>query len=259
METWIRLYSFLGLFALLAVLEYWRPAWQQTPNRPRRWLTNFSLLLVGVVATRVAFSLALVDIALWAEQQSFGLFNRLALPPSLTLLIAYLALDLGLYWQHVASHHIPLLWRFHKVHHADNALDVSSAVRFHPIEALLSLLYKAALVAALGAPAAAVLWFELALNLGASFNHANVRIPARVDTLLRWLMVTPSFHRIHHSPAPRRTNSNYGFFIAWWDYLFGSYTAVSTAAASQTVGLDTLEASNPTSIKACLIDIPRRN
>lgn len=259
MDSSLRLFSFIGLFLLLALLERLRPAWQQDAMYRSRWLNNFSLLVIGALVTRALFGLGLIELATWAQQNNFGLLNNTNSPAVMKGLLAYILLDMAIYWQHVASHKIPLLWRFHKVHHADTALDVSSAVRFHPIEAIISFAYKGLVVVLVGAPAIAVLCFELALNLGASFNHANIAIPKRLDQFIRLLIVTPSFHRIHHSPTPTRTNSNYGFMIIWWDYLFGSSTAITTAEDSTTVGLDNLgENIDPANIKASLVDIPFR-
>ena len=223
-EATIRLMAFAGIFAAMALFEQLLPRRERYPARGRRWLTNWGMLIVDSVVLRIVFPAAAVGVALWAEGAGFGLFNRVNVPFWLALILVVVILDFAVWLEHVVSHHWPLLWRIHKVHHADVDLDVTSALRFHPIEILVSMAWKGAVVALLGAPAAAVLVFEIILNGMAMFNHSNVRLPLWADRLLRPFVVTPDMHRIHHSIIERETNTNYGFNLSVWDRLFGVYT-----------------------------------
>lgn len=218
----LRLLAALLALSLLLLAERRWP-FQRLPAG--RWWPNLGLaaLSAGLVALLPLLS-ALVT-AEWAADKNFGLLHWLRLPAWLALPLAFLALDAAVYAQHRAMHHWPPLWRLHQVHHADPALDVTSGLRFHPAEALVSAAYKAAVTALLGAPPAAVLAFSLALNLGALFSHANLRLPAGAERRLRWLLVTPGMHRIHHSQRLGEQQRNYGFFSPWWDRAFGSYQA----------------------------------
>ena len=162
---------------------------------------------------------------MWAQQHAFGLLHALDWPHALNILLALLLLDLAIYAQHLLMHHVPLLWRLHSMHHSDTEIDVSTGLRFHPLEILLSMALKMALVAAIGAPVLAVLIFEILLNATSLFNHANLRLPAGLDRVLRLVVVTPDMHRVHHSWHRDETNSNFGFNLPWWDRLFGTYTA----------------------------------
>jgi sterol desaturase/sphingolipid hydroxylase (fatty acid hydroxylase superfamily) len=184
-----------------------------------------------------------VGLALLGEARGWGLLNTLALPDWLSLALAVLLLDLVIYLQHVMFHAVPALWRLHRMHHADLDLDVTTGARFHPIEILLSMGLKLAAVAALGAPALAVLVFEVLLNATAMFNHANLKIPVALDRVLRWVIVTPDMHRVHHSVVPRETNSNFGFNLPWWDRLLGTYRAQPAAGhEAMTIGLEAFRA-----------------
>jgi sterol desaturase/sphingolipid hydroxylase (fatty acid hydroxylase superfamily) len=168
-----------------------------------------------------------------------GLLNVFQVPYPLAILLSVLALDLAIYLQHLMFHAVPLLWRLHRMHHADLDFDVTTGARFHPVEILLSMLIKFAVILVLGPPAVAVLVFEVLLNATAIFNHGNVRMPARVDAVLRWLVVTPDMHRVHHSANPRETNSNFGFNLPWWDRLFGTYRAQPQAGHDgMTIGIE---------------------
>lgn len=193
--------------------------------RARRWVANLGLVAVDTGILRLVFPLAAVGAALTANARGWGLFNTIEAPPWLAVAITLIALDLAIYAQHVAFHKIPLLWRLHRVHHTDTALDATTGLRFHPIEIIASMLFKIALVFALGAPALAVVAFEVLLNALAMFNHANVYLPPRVDRALRRLIVTPDMHRVHHSIHRDETDSNYGFNLSIWDRLFGTYRA----------------------------------
>jgi sterol desaturase/sphingolipid hydroxylase (fatty acid hydroxylase superfamily) len=181
---------------------------------------------------------AAVGAALVAEARGWGLFALMGAPPVLAALGAILILDLVVYAQHWALHRVPALWRIHRVHHADTALDVTTALRFHPIEIALSMLVKMAAVVALGAPPEAVVAFEVLLNATAMFNHANVRLPPLAERMLRWIVVTPGMHRVHHSTAPDETNSNYGFNLPWWDRLFRTYRSAPQAGDGIVIGLE---------------------
>ena len=227
-EATIRLAFFLGLFLLFAVIEALVPRRSRAQPRRRRWVTNVAIVLLDALTLRLlAFALPLLAVgaALDAQAQGWGLFNAVALPTWLEVLATVLIFDLAIWTQHLVTHKVPVLWRFHRVHHADRDFDVSTAIRFHPVEIAFSMLLKIGLVYALGAPAAAVLVFEVLLNGCAMFNHANIRLPSGVERPLRWLLVTPEMHRIHHSVRREEADSNYGFSVSWWDRLFGTYSA----------------------------------
>jgi len=224
-EAAVRLAAFAVIFALMAVWEIAAPRRALSLAKSRRWPANLGVTLLNVALVRVLFPTATVGMALAAEERHWGLFNALALPAPLALVVSFLALDLVIWIQHVAFHRVPTLARLHRMHHVDLDIDVTTGLRFHPVEILTSLLIKFAAVIALGAPAAAVLAFELALNLGSLFSHGNVRMPARLDRVLRGFVVTPDMHRVHHSILPEEINSNFGFFLSWWDRLFGTYRA----------------------------------
>lgn len=223
-EATVRLTAFIGIFTAMAVFEQLLPRRERFPARGRRWLTNWGMLIVDSVVLRILFPAAAVGVALWAEEAGFGLFNIIDVPSILVVIFVIVFLDFAVWLEHVVSHHWPWLWRIHKVHHADVDLDVTSALRFHPLEIIVSMIWKGALVALLGAPAIAVLIFEIILNGMAMFNHSNVKLPLWLDRLLRPAVVTPDMHRIHHSIIERETNTNYGFNLSIWDRLFGVYT-----------------------------------
>ncbi len=221
-EPLIRLGVFAGVLAVLLVLER---LWPRRPQRLdwRRWPGNLGLAVVDSLLLRLVAPAAAVGIAFWAETRGFGLLPALGLPAWASIPLAVLLLDLAIYWQHRAFHAVPVLWRLHRVHHADPELDASSGLRFHPIEILLSLGIKAAVVVALGAPAVAVLIFEVLLNATSLFSHANLALPAWLDRWLRLVLVTPDMHRVHHSEIQVETDSDFGFCVPWWDRLFGTY------------------------------------
>jgi sterol desaturase/sphingolipid hydroxylase (fatty acid hydroxylase superfamily) len=215
----------LGLLALLAGAEAVWPRRGRTQPRLRRWPGNLGIAVVDALAVRLAFPVVALGVALWAARRGWGLLNLLAPPGWMSIILAMLALDLAIYAQHVVFHKVPLLWRLHRMHHADLDLDVTSGARFHPLEIMLSMLIKMAVVLALGAPPLAVLLFEIILNATALFNHGNLGLPVRLDRWLRLLVVTPDMHRVHHSVLRVETDSNYGFNLPWWDRLFGTYRA----------------------------------
>lgn len=224
-EPLLRIGIFALILALLALLEHLIPKRAYGTLRRPRWRANFSLLLADTLLLRLCFPLAATGIALYAEQHSLGLFNRLQAPQPVAWIAGLLALDCLIYWQHRLLHRIPLLWRLHKVHHTDLDLDLSTGVRFHPLEILLSMLLKAGAILLLGIPATAVLVFEILLNGFSLFTHSNIALPLRLESRLRRLFVTPDMHRIHHSINPAETNSNFSFNFSLWDRLFRSYRA----------------------------------
>ena len=237
-EPYIRLGAFLGVFALMALWEVLAPRRARAVSRWVRWPNNLAIVALNTALLRVIFPTAAVGVALLGEQRGWGLLNAFAIPDWLKIAAAVAALDLAIYFQHVMFHAVPAFWRLHRMHHADLDFDVTTGARFHPVEILLSMLIKLAAVAALGAPALAVLIFEVLLNATAMFNHSNVRIPAALDRVLRWIVVTPEMHRVHHSIVPRETNSNFGFNAPWWDRLFGTYRAQPEAGHERmTIGL----------------------
>ncbi|MFH7245845.1 MAG: sterol desaturase family protein [Spirulina sp.] len=224
-EPLIRSGFFFGSLGLMALWERLAPSRRLSVSKSLRWGSNLGLVVLNTVLLRVFFPLAAVGFADIAAEQGWGLFNVLTLPSGLVILLSVMALDLAVYWQHVMFHALPTLWRLHKVHHADRDFDVTTGLRFHPIEIFLSMGIKIAAIALLGAPPVAVLIFEVLLNATAMFNHGNVSLPRSVDRPLRWFVVTPDMHRVHHSIIVRETNSNYGFNLPWWDYLFDTYRA----------------------------------
>ncbi len=223
-ESVIRLAVFAAVLVAMVALE------QAFPRRPqrlawRRWPSNLGLVAVATILVRLAAPAGAVGVALWAQAQGLGLFPALGVPFVVATPVAVVALDLLVYLQHRAFHAVPALWRLHRVHHADPELDASSGLRFHPVEILLSLGIKAVAVVALGAPPEAVLLFEVLLNATSMFNHANLGMPGWLDRPLRWLLVTPDMHRVHHSEIRHEMDSDFGFCLSWWDRLFGTYVA----------------------------------
>ncbi|MBH5321071.1 sterol desaturase family protein [Erythrobacter sp. JGD-13] len=212
-------------FAVLALAEWLLPVRDREQSQPRRWFTNLSLFALDTLLIRLVFPLAMVGGALWAAEAGWGLFNTIAAPYWLAFVATLLLLDLALYLQHWATHRVPLLWRLHRVHHSDRDFDVTTAARFHPVEIVLSMLWKMGVVIALGAPALAVFVFEVGFAVATLFTHANFALPERWDRGVRKLLVTPSMHRIHHSDREVETNSNYGTVLTLWDRLFGTYVA----------------------------------
>jgi sterol desaturase/sphingolipid hydroxylase (fatty acid hydroxylase superfamily) len=237
-ESALRLLIFVAVFALVALCEHAWPRRVRRQSRVTRWRINLGLLGIDILAQRFTLGAAALGMAVYAQAQGWGLFNLQTWPVWLSAVTGFLLLDLAIYLQHRLFHAVPLFWRLHRVHHTDLDLDLSSGFRFHPLEILLSLLYKVALVAVLGISPVVVLVFEATLSAAALFNHANLRLPAKLDAGLRWLLVTPDMHRVHHSVIPAETNSNYGFFISLWDRLLGSYCAQPSAGhLGMTIGL----------------------
>jgi len=237
-EPTIRLGAFAGVLALLVGWEALAPRRRLTLCRRRRWPGNFGIVIVDTLVVRVLFPTAAVGLALLADARGWGVLNQVAMPQWAAILVAIVLLDLVIYTQHVLFHAVPLLWRLHRMHHADLDIDVTTGIRFHPVEILVSMLIKLAAVAALGAPALSVMVFEIVLNATSMFNHSNVRLPAGADRRLRRILVTPDMHRVHHSIVARETHSNFGFNLPWWDRLFGTYRAQPAAGhEAMTIGL----------------------
>ena len=225
MEIWLRFGGFFGIFILMATWEYFRPLRALSLNRKRRWPINLGLAALTMLIMRVSVGAAAWQAARWAAGQHSGLFNVLPIPQCLNILLSLILLDLAIYAQHIAAHRWRWFWRLHQVHHTDLDFDTSTAVRFHPFEIMLSMLYKVLLVLLLGPDPSAVIAFEIILNGCALFNHGNVSLPPAFERPLRYLLVTPAMHRIHHSTLPTETDSNYGFSLSCWDRVFKTYTA----------------------------------
>ena len=228
-ETSIRLASFAAVLGATAAAEWVWPRRHQAVSRSTRWPSNLAVAALDAVLVRLVFPIGAVAVALAAETRGIGLLNAWALPAWIAIPVAVAALDLVIYLQHVLFHAVPALWRLHRMHHADLELDVTSGARFHPAEILLSMVIKLAAVTAIGAPAAAVLAFEILLNATSMFNHANLCLPGPIDRALRWLVVTPDMHRVHHSVLRRETNANFGFSLSCWDRLLGTYREAPAA------------------------------
>ncbi len=237
-EPLIRLGCFFGILVLMGLWEAIAPRRQPRQSKPKRWFSNLGIVILNTLILRAVFPLAAVGVAAIATEQGWGLFNVLSLPTWQAIALSFLALDFIIYLQHVMFHALPTLWRLHKVHHADLDFDVTTGLRFHPLEILLSMGIKIIAIVLLGAPVLAVILFEIILNGTAMFNHGNVNVPQALDRLLRAVVVTPDMHRVHHSVIPSETNSNFGFNLPWWDYLLGTYQAQPAASHDgMTIGL----------------------
>ncbi|WP_296763637.1 sterol desaturase family protein [Sediminimonas sp.] len=238
-EPAIRLSIFLGVLAAMALWEVAAPRRRRDIPRVIRWTNNLALVVVDTAILRLSFPIVAVGLAVMGEDRGWGLFNNIDVPFWLAIVVSMLLLDLAIYLQHVMFHAVPGLWRLHRMHHADLDFDATTGLRFHPVEILISMGVKLAVVAALGPPAIAVLLFEVLLNATALFNHANIDLPRPVDRILRLFVVTPDMHRVHHSVDPRETNSNYGFNLPWWDRLLGTYIAQPAKGhKGMTIGLE---------------------
>jgi sterol desaturase/sphingolipid hydroxylase (fatty acid hydroxylase superfamily) len=237
-ELAIRLVAFAGVFAAMALWEVLAPRRPWAVGRTPRWPSNLGVLVVDALVVRLLIPTAAVGVALLAATHGFGLFHLLGWPGWLAGMLGFVVLDLVIYGQHVVFHKVPWLWRLHRMHHADLDIDVTTGVRFHPIEILLSMLIKIATVALFGIPAGAVVAFEVVLNATSMFNHSNAAMPAWLDRVVRLLVVTPDMHRVHHSVVRAETDSNFGFNLPWWDRLFGTYRAEPSAGHDGiTIGL----------------------
>ncbi len=222
-EPLIRISVFIAVFVVMASWEVLAPRRKLTLSKARRWANNIALVVFNSLLLRLVFPLAAVGVAAFAQLQGWGILNLYDLSPVLMVIVAVVVMDFCIYLQHVMVHALPILWRLHRVHHADLDFDVTTGSRFHPLEIVLSMLIKFAVIVLLGAPVLAVILFEVLLSACALFNHANARLPIALDRGLRWLLVTPDMHRVHHSVEDDETNSNFGFCLPWWDRLFGTY------------------------------------
>jgi sterol desaturase/sphingolipid hydroxylase (fatty acid hydroxylase superfamily) len=236
-ESAVRLTAFLAIFGSMALFELWSPRLERAEFtgalKSKRWLTNIGMLVFSSVLLRIVFPAAAVGVAVWAHQTGFGLFNWVSVPLIVAGLICFVVLDFAVWLEHVMSHKWQWLWRIHRVHHSDTGFDVTTALRFHPLEIMVSMVWKGAIVALLGAPVVAVLIFEIVLNGSAMFNHANVKLPLAFDRLLRRVIVTPDMHRVHHSQVVAETNSNFGFNFSFWDRMFSTYRATPKSEMEQ--------------------------
>ena len=238
-EQHVRLSAFLGVFVLVALWEIAAPRRALRASRAVRWTSNIGIVVLDTVLVRLVFPVAAAGVAAVVGSLGWGLFNVLAWPVWVEVVLAVVVLDLVIYWQHVMFHAVPGLWRLHMVHHADLDFDLTTGVRFHPFEILLSMVIKMAAITALGAAPLAVILFEIVLSATSIFNHGNVVLPPVLDRLLRLVVVTPDMHRVHHSTVADETNSNFGFNLPWWDRLFGTYRAQPAAGhEGMTIGLE---------------------
>jgi len=253
----IRTYAFLSIISIVILWEFVASKRPLQQSKFKRWLTNFGLIAVDTVVVKLLLPAGAFGVALWAESKGYGLLNNLEVSPFVATVITVIILDMIIYWQHRLFHVVPILWRLHQVHHADRDIDVSTGLRFHPIEILLSMLIKFAAVITLGAPAAAVVLFEVILNGMAMFNHGNIRLPKALDSMIRLLFVTPDMHRVHHSIFKHETNSNYGFNLSIWDKIFGSYHAQPDLGHDKmTIGLEQYQGDTPTSSLLWMLKLP---
>ncbi len=255
-EMAIRLMIFLGLFTLLALAEVFLPRRKRDIKRSPRWFTNISLIIIDSFTIRLmAFILPVMAVtaAADADAHAWGLLGLINWPNWVEVMITILILDFVIWTQHLITHKIPILWRLHQVHHADRDMDVTTAIRFHPIEIALSMILKIGMIYALGPTAFAVILFEILLNGTAMFNHANIRLPKKLDQVIRLLIVTPDMHRVHHSHNREEHDSNYGFSLSIWDRLFGTYVAQPAKGHDDmTIGLG-WQGENPQKLSWCLL------
>lgn len=253
-EGSVRLGAFASILILMMCAEALFPRKERVLGRGHRWTSNLLLIVIDSLFVRLLFPIVAVGVAAIAAQNGWGLFNILDLPIWLAVILSVIILDMLIYWQHVAFHHVPVLWAMHKVHHADRDIDVTTGLRFHPIEIGISLAYKLVLVLLLGAPVIAVVIFEIILNGCAMFNHSNVKLPLKLDRILRRFIVTPDMHRVHHSTIMSETNSNYGFNLSIWDRIFGSYIAQPEQGHDgMVIGLDEYQHAGPASLTWSLL------
>ncbi len=250
-DALIRFAIFAGVFLAMALIELLLPKRTLLASKGHRWFTNLGISVIASLVLRAMAALvvpiAAIAAAFYAQANGIGLLNNVAWPEWVKIAVALLVLDLAIWVQHLASHKIPILWRLHKVHHADRDIDVTTAVRFHPIEIALSMVWKIVVVVPLGASPLAVFLFEVILNACAMFNHANIALPLGLDRVMRLLIVTPDMHRVHHSVQRREHNSNYGFNLSLWDRLFRTYTAQPEGGhQGMTLGLTPYQSEDPT-------------
>jgi sterol desaturase/sphingolipid hydroxylase (fatty acid hydroxylase superfamily) len=237
-EPLIRFCFFFGILILMAAWELVAPRRPLTTSKASRWLSNLGIVVMDTLAVRLILSVQAVGLALFVEAHGWGILNNVILPPWMKIILGVLGLDLVIYLQHAMFHALPVFWRLHRMHHTDLDFDVTTGIRFHPLEILLSMGIKMAAVVVLGPSAVAVVLFEVLLNATSMFNHGNVRLPKEIDRVLRLLVVTPEMHRVHHSVVIKEYNSNFGFNFPWWDRLMGTYQAQPTRGhEGMTIGL----------------------
>jgi sterol desaturase/sphingolipid hydroxylase (fatty acid hydroxylase superfamily) len=238
LETTFRLSAALGIFCLMIYWEYFSPRRTQRITRKQRWPVNLGLAAFNMVLMRISLGGAAYISAITAGEQGYGLLNQFACPEWLSIIVTILFLDFAIYGQHIVSHKWKWLWRLHQVHHTDLEFDATTALRFHPLEIFISMLYKVLCIFLIGANPDAVIAFEIILNGAATFNHSNINIPPAIDKTIRWLLITPDMHRIHHSTLPAETDSNYGFSLSCWDRLYKTYIPVpQQPQKTMTIGL----------------------
>ncbi len=257
-EMAIRITVFVAVFGFMALFELLSPRLERPEMagwiKRQRWITNFSMVLLSSALLRIVFPAAAVGAAIYAETNGHGIMNNLEISPVVAGIIAFITLDFAVWLEHVASHKIPLLWRIHRMHHSDPGFDATTALRFHPLEICLSMVWKAGIVVVIGAPVVAVLIFEIVLNGAAMFNHANVNIPLPLDRVLRRFIVTPDMHRVHHSTEKDETDSNYGFNFPFWDFLFGTYVGQPRKGHDgMQIGLKQFRGDQPARLFWCLL------
>jgi sterol desaturase/sphingolipid hydroxylase (fatty acid hydroxylase superfamily) len=246
-EALVRFGFFFGMLIVVAVWELFSPRRVLTTSKPVRWLSNLGVVAIDTLMVRILFPIIAIDIAFKAQENGWGLLNNLDLPFGISILVGILLLDMIIYLQHIMFHAVPILWRLHMMHHADMDYDVTTGLRFHPIEIIISMFIKMGSVAALGASPLTVVLFEIVLNATAMFNHGNIKLPFNIDKILRFLVVTPDMHRVHHSVTIRETNSNFGFNFPWWDRLMGTYRDQPAAGhEGMTIGLAQFREPNKT-------------
>ena len=238
-ESQIRLIAFISVFAVMAIWEFIAPYRHLRFTKLQRWPHQFMLIIIDSVVLKLVFPIAAVGIALWAASEGVGLLNQTPLDPWLTIPLSIVLLDLAIYGQHRVAHRWSWFWRIHRTHHIDTDFDLTTGFRFHPIEMVISMLYKMLIIILLGAPAFGVMLFEIILSGSSLFNHSNIVLPKRIEPIIRGLVVTPEMHRIHHSTLPDEHNSNYGFFFSCWDRLFRSYSSqASNNDQTMPIGLE---------------------
>jgi sterol desaturase/sphingolipid hydroxylase (fatty acid hydroxylase superfamily) len=256
-EAQIRLAFFLGVLVIIAAWEVFWPRRKQLYSRAARWPSNIGIVVLNTLILRIIFPTAAAGVAEYASANQLGVLNQIDFGVTLEIIIAVLVLDAAIYFQHVMFHAVPLFWRLHRMHHADPDFDVTTGARFHPIEIILSMLIKFAVIIFLGPAAIAVIIFEILLNATAMFNHGNISIPLNIDKYLRLIVVTPDMHRVHHSVYVAETNSNFGFNLPWWDRLFGTYKAQPKAGHNNmTIGLVTFTGKNQITKLPGMLRIP---
>ncbi len=240
-ETTLRLGFFFGVLIFFALWEFIAPRRKLSVSKSKRWISNLSMVFINSILIRILFPTAAVGVALYTQQHHVGLFNIIHLSHWTTIIASVIILDLVIYLQHVMLHAIPTLWRIHRVHHVDLDIDITTGIRFHPIEIILSLFIKFCAIILIGAPAVSVIIFQILLNITSMFNHSNIYIPYIIDKIIRCITVTPDMHRVHHSDIPHETNCNFGFNLSIWDRIFGTYKAQPQLGHTQMhIGIKTI-------------------